>query len=163
MRTINLRLNRKTNRIVVNTTRNNVRLAVIRRRISLKHSGLRGPQGIQGIQGDKGDKGTSLNWRGLWDPTQQYQSNLDYVDLVLWNGNTYIAIADGTGFEPGSPSADGFWALFTSKGDTGVSTFVRVHHGNNPGIPRPSAVYVEWVGTVAPSNGTVLDTWIDTA
>lgn len=48
-------------------------------------------------------------------------------------------------------------------GPTGVSTFVRVHHGSNPNVARPSAVYVEWVGSVAPNNATVEDTWIDTA
>lgn len=49
------------------------------------------------------------------------------------------------------------------KGDTGESTFVRVHHGSNPNVPRPDAVYVEWVGSVAPLNATTEDTWIDTA
>lgn len=47
------------------------------------------------------------------------------------------------------------------QGPTGVSTFVRVHHGSDPNVPRPLAVYVEWVGTVAPLNATVEDTWID--
>lgn len=48
-------------------------------------------------------------------------------------------------------------------GPTGVSTFVRVHHGSNPNVARPSALYVEWVGSVAPNNATIEDTWIDTA
>ena len=48
-------------------------------------------------------------------------------------------------------------------GPTGVSTFVRVHHGSDPDVARPSAVYVEWVGSIAPNNATVEDTWIDTA
>ncbi len=48
-------------------------------------------------------------------------------------------------------------------GDTGISTFVRVHHGTNPNAARPSALFVEWVGSVAPNNATVEDTWIDTA
>jgi hypothetical protein len=47
-------------------------------------------------------------------------------------------------------------------GATGVSTFVRVHHSANPNVARPSALYVEWVGTQAPNNGTTEDTWIDT-
>lgn len=49
------------------------------------------------------------------------------------------------------------------KGDTGISTFVRVHHLNDPNVARPFAQFVEWVGTVAPVNGTTEDTWIDTA
>lgn len=48
-------------------------------------------------------------------------------------------------------------------GPTGVSTFVRVHHGSDPDVERPDALYVEWVGSVAPNNATVEDTWIDTA
>ncbi len=48
-------------------------------------------------------------------------------------------------------------------GPTGVSTFVRVHHGSDPDVARPNALYVEWVGSVAPLNATTEDTWIDTA
>ena len=48
------------------------------------------------------------------------------------------------------------------QGDTGVSTFVRVHHGTDPNVARPSALYVEWVGSVAPLNATTEDTWIKT-
>ncbi len=49
------------------------------------------------------------------------------------------------------------------KGDTGVSTFVRVHHQTNPSVARPDAYFVEWVGSVPPLNATTEDTWIDTA
>lgn len=49
------------------------------------------------------------------------------------------------------------------KGDTGVSTFVRAHHATNANFERPDALYVEWVGSVAPLNATTEDTWIDTA
>lgn len=49
------------------------------------------------------------------------------------------------------------------QGPTGVSTFVRVHHGSDPDVARPDALYVEWVGSVAPNNATTEDTWIDTA
>lgn len=47
-------------------------------------------------------------------------------------------------------------------GPTGLSTFVRVHHGSDPDVARPSALYVEWVGSVAPNNATTEDTWIHT-
>ena len=47
------------------------------------------------------------------------------------------------------------------KGDTGVSTFVRVHHGSDPNVARPDALFVEWVGSVAPNNATTEDTWVD--
>lgn len=48
------------------------------------------------------------------------------------------------------------------EGPTGISTFVRVHHSTNPNVARPYAVFVEWVGSVAPINATTEDTWIDT-
>ena len=47
------------------------------------------------------------------------------------------------------------------KGETGISTFVRVHHGADETVARPSSLYVEWVGNVAPLNATVEDTWIN--
>lgn len=47
-------------------------------------------------------------------------------------------------------------------GPTGVSTFVRALHGSNANTARPNALYVEWVGSVAPLNATTSDTWIHT-
>jgi len=47
-------------------------------------------------------------------------------------------------------------------GPTGVSTFVRVHHLANAAVARPIAIFVEWVGSVAPLNATTQDTWIHT-
>lgn len=47
-------------------------------------------------------------------------------------------------------------------GPTGVSTFVRSHHGADPNVARPLAVFVEWVGSIAPLNATAEDTWIHT-
>lgn len=49
------------------------------------------------------------------------------------------------------------------KGDTGHSTFNRAHHGSDPNFARPNALYVEWVGSVAPANATVEDTWVEVA
>lgn len=48
------------------------------------------------------------------------------------------------------------------KGDTGYSTFNRAHHEADENFPRPDAVYVEWVGSVAPLNATTEDTWVHT-
>ena len=88
--------------IRLSNTNRNIRAMGKNYKISLKHSGQRGPTGEQGPQGPEGP-----------------------------------------------------------QGPTGVSTFVRVHHGTDPNIPRPDALYVEWVGSVAPVNATVEDTWID--
>jgi hypothetical protein len=40
---------------------------------------------------------------------------------------------------------------------------VRVIHGSTAGTARPSADYVEWVGSAEPTNATNNDTWIETA
>lgn len=49
------------------------------------------------------------------------------------------------------------------KGTNLIGTVVRVFHGSTAGTARPVAEHVEWVGSVAPTNGTTADTWIDTA
>lgn len=48
------------------------------------------------------------------------------------------------------------------KGDTGTSNFLRAHHLADATFPRPDAFAVEWVGSVAPINGTIEDTWVKT-
>ena len=48
------------------------------------------------------------------------------------------------------------------KGDTGVSTMVRAKHDADSSYARPDAIYVEWMGSVAPTNATSVDTWIVT-
>ncbi len=58
--------------------------------------------------------------------------------------------------KPGPPSNEP-----GPPGPIGKSTFVRAHHGADSGFARPNAVYVEWVGSVAPINATTEDTWID--
>jgi hypothetical protein len=47
-------------------------------------------------------------------------------------------------------------------GSTGVSTMMRAKHDADPNYARPDALYVEWMGSVAPNNGTTMDTWIVT-
>lgn len=48
------------------------------------------------------------------------------------------------------------------RGLTGYSTMVRQKHDDNPDVARPDAIYVEWMGSVAPNNATAVDTWIIT-
>lgn len=104
---VNMRLNKKQNKIQLKNVERKIQLRHLNRDISLKHVGQKGAQGEIGPQGATGPQGP--------------------------------------------------------QGPTGVSTFVRVHHGTVNNITRPSAVYVEWVGSVTPLNGTTEDTWIDTA
>jgi len=48
--------------------------------------------------------------------------------------------------------------------DAMITRVVRVVHGATAGTARPSdATYVEWVGSVSPTNATNNDTWIETA
>ncbi len=137
MRQIQIKLNRRENRIQVKRTNSNIRLGITRHKINLTHSGLRGPQGKMG----------SLAVGATTTLPAGSQADVQNV------GTESAAVLDF--FIPKGDKGD--------KGDTGVSTFVRVHHGSNPNILRPNAFFVEWVGSVPPVNGTVEDTWIDTA
>ncbi len=138
MRQIQIQLNRRDNRIQVKRTNSNIRLGVTRHKISLTHnSGHRGPQGKMG----------TLAVGSTTTLPAGSQADVENV------GTDSAAVLDF--FIPKGDKGD--------QGETGVSTFVRVHHGSNPNILRPNAYFVEWVGSVAPLNGTVEDTWIDTA
>jgi hypothetical protein len=48
------------------------------------------------------------------------------------------------------------------KGSTGYSTMVREMHGSDATRTRPNAIYVEWMGSVAPLNAAEVDTWVAT-
>lgn len=44
-----------------------------------------------------------------------------------------------------------------------TDTVVRVVHGATAGAARPATTYVEWVGSVSPTNATANDTWVNTS
>lgn len=95
-----------------------------------------------------------VNWTDFWElvlPSAMVVSFNQTATSYSFQGNEAVGITFISDGEIGP------------QGPTGESTFVRVHHGSDPNVPRPSALYVEWVGSVAPNNATVEDTWIDTA
>ena len=127
-----IRLDKRNKTIVIVNKQGNLRLSrqnktikVVNRRdtIKLQHTGKTGPQGPIGTV----DVGTTTTI----DPGQPAR--------VVNEGSDTQAILD-------------FFIPKGEKGDTGISTFVRVHHASNPDEPRPNAQFVEWVGTVPPSN-----------
>lgn len=85
-----------------------------------------------------------------------------------------VTVGDTTTLDPGESASvintgtlqQAILEFFIPKGDkgdigeTGYSTFNRAHHGSDANFPRPNAIYVEWVGTVAPLNATTEDTWV---
>lgn len=94
-----------------------------------------------------------VDWADYWVLFAEDAMTVAYTQLATsysFQGGEKVGIA----FNPEGPQGP--------QGDTGVSTFVRVHHGANANVPRPVAVYVEWVGSVAPLNATIEDTWIQT-
>ncbi len=136
-----IRLDKRNKTIVIVNKEGNLRLSkqsktikIVNRRdtIKLQHTGKTGPQGFTGTV----DVGTTTTL----EPGNPAS--------VVNEGSNTAAILD-------------FFIPKGEKGDTGISTFVRVHHESDPNIARPSAQFVEWVGTVAPANATVEDTWID--
>ncbi|NJK45588.1 MAG: hypothetical protein HC933_16105 [Pleurocapsa sp. SU_196_0] len=62
---------------------------------------------------EQGPPGTSFNPRGAWGNTDTYQR----LDVVVYNGSGYAALAESTGVAPGSNAA--LWKLLVSKGDAG--------------------------------------------
>ena len=81
-----------------------------------------GSQGIQGVKGDKGDKGdkgntgTSMRLKGTWSSSVSYVNNADYIDVVIYNGNTY---ACKTSNSNKSVTDTNYWTLIAQKGDKG--------------------------------------------
>jgi hypothetical protein len=128
----NIRLDKKTKTIKVVNRRYNIRLTHTKGQdIRLSHTGKRGPSGTVAVGSTTtAEPGTPAS--------------------VTNSGSSTAAILDFT--IPKGDKGD--------KGDTGVSTFVRSHHGSDQGVARPNALYVEWVGSVAPNNATTEDTWI---
>lgn len=53
---------------------------------------------------------------GTWDALTNYKK----LDNVLYNGNTYIALVDNNGIEPGGSLSAGKWQMIASKGDSGA-------------------------------------------
>ena len=45
----------------------------------------------------------------------------------------------------------------------GADGFARIIHGTNAATARPSATFVEWIGSVEPTNAINNDTWLQTA
>lgn len=141
MQTIRLNRQNKTIKIVNRTgalrlTRGEKTVKVVNRRnnIRLQHTGKVGPQGDAGTV----DVGTTT--------TLPAGSSAAVTNV----GSDQAAVLDF--FIPKGDKGD--------QGDTGYSTFNRAHHGADANFPRPNAIYVEWVGSVAPNNATVEDTWI---
>ena len=89
-------------------------------------TGAQGPQGVkgdtgatgaQGQQGIKGDTGTSLRLKGAWSNSVAYVSDSSYIDIVTYNGNSYICKTGNTGQTPTNTT---YWTLLAQKGDTGA-------------------------------------------
>lgn len=158
-----IRLNKRNKTIKVVNRKQNLRLQHTGRTGPQGSPGDQGPQGDQGLQGLPGDNGQGFLWQGPWNDGQAYQpqGSPGMADVVSHNGSTYVAIMENNiGHEPGVEAGwEDWWAVLAAAG---LSTFVRVHHGSDPDVPRPDALYVEWVGSVAPNNATIEDTWIDT-
>jgi hypothetical protein len=75
--------------------------------------GIQGPQGPQGDQGTQGPAGASMSFDGAWDGGTTY----DTLDVVSFNGSSYVSLIDGNNGNQPDSSAD--WALLAQKGDTG--------------------------------------------
>lgn len=155
-------------------------------------SALDGPPGQDGASGQDGQDGapgpaielqvsaTHIQWRvvgaGSWT---------DLIALSALEGPPGTPGADGQDGQDGAPGSDanvtfanvsgvsGDWrgegaeTLGVAVADLQTALDARrvvVIHGATAGTARPAgAVYVEWVGSVAPTNATENDIWQDTS
>jgi hypothetical protein len=61
----------------------------------------------------QGPPGPTYRHRGAWDNATQYA----HLDVVLYNGSSYMALTEHSSVAPGSNAA--MWQLLASKGDDG--------------------------------------------
>ena len=71
--------------------------------------------------GIKGNTGKSLVWRGMFLNTNAYNE----LDIVEYEGSSYIAIQDSIGIDPTDAN---YWELLASKGDDNDKHFSHTQH-----------------------------------
>ncbi len=102
---------------------------------------------------------TSITWRNAWDVATAYVLN----DAVSFGGSSYICILGHTGHQPPTPAAapNTWWALLSSKGDTGATGAGTTGAAGPQGPVGPA--YPITISTAAPSGtGTVGALWAQT-
>ena len=83
---------------------------------------------------------------GDWSALTDYKK----LDNVLYNGNTYVALVDNNGKEPGSSQSVGIWQIIASKGDSGtIATVSAIAYTSE-------SAYVA-VNTSGPSSNIAID------
>jgi len=65
------------------------------------------------LQGPQGDPGLSLNWQGDWSSGALYEVN----DVVYYQGNSFVCIADHTNI---TPQPNSYWNLIAQRGTDGA-------------------------------------------
>ena len=63
-----------------------------------------------GLRGEQGVPGVDTTMKFSWDNTVTYQPN----DIVVYNGNMYVALLTNTGVNPSGANASQYWMLFIS-------------------------------------------------
>ena len=88
-----------------------------------------------GLRGEQGVPGVNTTMKFSWDNTVTYQPN----DIVVYDGNMYVALLTNTGVNPSGANASQYWMLFI-------------------GIERGEI----YVGSTAPANPVNDTVWIRT-
>ena len=78
-------------------------------------SGSSGTAGSSGTSGTSGSSGSGFTYNGVWDNSTNYNVN----DVVLYNGQTYVAIQANVNKQPSVQPA--FWQVFSAAGSSGTS------------------------------------------
>ena len=78
-------------------------------------SGSSGTAGSSGTSGTSGSSGSGFTYNGVWDNLTNYNVN----DVVLYNGQTYVALQANVNKQPSVQPA--FWQVFSAAGSSGTS------------------------------------------
>lgn len=79
-------------------------------------AGATGATGAKGDKGDKGATGTSFRNQGTWAANKAYVNNGSYIDVVSYNGSSYMCLSGHTSTSTFDTTK---WTLLASKGATG--------------------------------------------
>lgn len=76
------------------------------------------------LQIPRAKKCTSYRNKGIWNSSEEYVNNNDYIDTVSLNGCTYFCKVTNTNITPIDNSDSNTWGLMASRGGDGAVTIV---------------------------------------
>lgn len=79
----------------------------------------RGYNGAEYVGNFRGPQGTPFEFQGEYSSTKTYYKNLKQIDIVYYNGNSYIRTGNAESIKGQLPTNTIFWKIFAMKGAVG--------------------------------------------